>query len=118
MTAWRPGWAVFPHGGPARVQRPVQIRRRIEVPPERLDDTPRTWGDPEPLTVHAMAPGSTEPALPDRETEDVEWTLYLPPGQSIQATDLLVIDNDEYEVVGRARDWGVGLVVEAKRREG
>lgn len=115
---WRPGWRIFPRGGRVEVQRPVLIRRRIETPPELLDETPRTWGAPEPLPVHAMAPGSQDPAIAGREAEDVEWTLYLPPGIAVSTLDRLVIDGEEYEVNGRAKDWGRGLVVEAKRREG
>lgn len=118
MTAWRPGWRAFPGGPRVLVQRPVQLRRRIDVSPEQLDDMPRSWGPPEDLTIHAMTPGTTEPDLPGREAEDVAWTLYLPPGQVVSALDLLVIDGDEYEVIGRIRDWGVGCVLEAKRREG
>lgn len=118
MSLWRPQWRGFPRGGPVSVQRPVQIRRRIDVPPERLDDTPRSWGPPEPLPVHAMAPGSQDPAVAGREAEDVAWTIYLPPGVTVSSLDLLVIDGDSYEIAGRGRDWGAGVVVEAKRREG
>ena len=117
-ASWPRPWGRFNSRSRVSAVRPVQIRRRIPVPPEQLDTAPRTWGPAEELRVLAMAPGSQEPAIAGREAVDVTWTLYCPTGTRASGLDIVIIDGIEHEVIGDARDWGVGVVIETRHRAG
>lgn len=71
------------------------------------------FGDPVPgsggeldLTGCLFAPGPSAEMLNGANQVDVDGTVYTPPGADVLATDRLRIRGDEYEVVGRPRNWG------------
>lgn len=86
-------------------------------------------GTPEPVAVHAIAPGaSSESVAAGRNTDAVDWTIYAPAGVTVGARDLVLLEagGDEYQVEGDSLDWTngpwanpvAGVVIELKRQGG
>lgn len=73
--------------------------------------------------VTTLAPAeprpSQEPTQEARNAVASGWTLYLPAGDPISATDRVRVRGEEYPVQGQPADWmGAGVVVQAFRTEG
>lgn len=86
---------------------------------------PSTSWDVQPLVRNVTTLAPPEPRPSDEPVQDARnasvngWTLYLPPGDPITATDRVRVRGTDYPVQGRPQDWaGAGVVVQAYRTEG
>lgn len=88
----------------------------------------KTLADPIDWHVHALVPGSMqEPNQPNRDLSIVAWSVLAPKSEQVPtADDVVVLDDEDYEVVGDPQDftrgpWSApfaGVVVELTRSEG
>lgn len=93
------------------------------------------YGDPtaeyveEDLWLHGLAPGAMDLDQPNRNAEEVLWTLYAPGGTTVASQDLIILPWDpatQYEVNGRSKDWtkgpwdypDAGVVIELRKVAG
>jgi len=87
------------------------------------DEPVPSWDDPVARDVLTLAPPeprpSDEPVQDARNAVTSGWTLYLPPGDPITATNRVRVRGIDYPVQGPPQDWGpAGVVVQAYRTEG
>jgi hypothetical protein len=88
-----------------------------------------SWLAAIPVPGCALAPGDVvEDFEANREGVGVEFTLYMPPGSTVNARDRIQLPGhtDPFEVVGPGKDWGrnpftgraSGVVVQLGRFDG
>lgn len=85
-----------------------------------------TWSDPVSTPVYGWGPPqSAEPDIPGHDRVTVDLELYVPPGFRATAHDKIVLEGEEFDVVGRPADYGhgpfgynPGAVVKLTRTEG
>lgn len=65
-------------------------------------------GEPEDLLVYAIAPSTSDEPQAGRNLVVTGYTLLAPPGTDIDPLDLIVIDGEDYKVVGDYGDWTRG----------
>lgn len=73
------------------------------------------------LTVQGVlvAPGgSAEPVLAGRDPVDASFTLYFPAGTVLEPLDRFIVRGSEWVKDGTPDDWGVGVVVKVRQRNG
>jgi hypothetical protein len=86
------------------------------------DEDVEDWTTPTERTVTTVAP--PEPRPSDEPVQDARnalvngWTLYLPVGDPITASNRVRVRGEEYPVQGTPADWPMGVVVQAYRTEG
>lgn len=86
----------------------------------------QSWATPVSVAVHALSPGSDEPATTSRDLSIIEWTVYAPAGTTVGPRDLVVVDGRGYEIEGEVKDYTrgpwvnpvAGVVFELRRAEG
>lgn len=80
----------------------------------------------EDLWLHGLAPGAMDLNVPNRDADEVKWTLYAPAGTTVSAQDLVIVDSEEYQVNGDSLDWtrgpwiypDAGVVIELRKVDG
>lgn len=65
-------------------------------------------GAPEPVTVWAIAPTTSNEPEPGRNLVVTGYTLLGPPDLDIGPFDLVVIDGEDWKVSGEVGDWTRG----------
>ena len=107
----------------------ILVRRWVESATE-FDEhgNPLTgYGDPEPVPVHSIAPGpSSESVRAGRVSDEVEFTILAPAGVAVDARDVVLIGDDQFQVHGDSRDWTrgpwpmpiAGVEIELSRKRG
>lgn len=73
------------------------------------------------ITVEGVlvAPGgSSEPVLTARDPLDASFTLYFPAGTLVEPLDTFIVRGSEWVKDGTSDDWGVGVVVKVRKRNG
>lgn len=106
----------------------IHVRRWSESETRDAHGNPvASLGTPEPLWVHSIAPGpSSESVRAGRVADEVELTVLAPAGTAVDARDVVVIDDLEYQVHGDSRDWTrgpwptpiAGVEIELSRKRG
>lgn len=87
----------------------IGIRRWSEGESTPHGYTRGKHGEPEQVLIHAVAPGPSKESIEaGRDADEVEWTVYAPPGVHVSPRDLVVLDGTEFEVVGNTRDYTLG----------
>lgn len=84
------------------------------------------WGSATTHSVYGWsAPSSTEPKLAGHDRVVVDLELLAPEGFPAQPRDLVVVDSDDFQVLGYVEDFNngpfgfrPGLVVNLRRVEG
>lgn len=72
-----------------------------------------------PVQGVLVAPGgSSEPVLTGADPVDGAFTLYFPTGTVIEPLDRFIVRGSEWVKDGTADDWGVGVVVKVRQRNG
>lgn len=72
-----------------------------------------------PVTGVLVAPGgSNEPVLTGADPVDGAFTLYFPAGTVVEALDKFLVRGSEWVKDGTSDDWGVGVVVKVRQRNG
>lgn len=66
-----------------------------------------------------VAPGgSAEPVLTGADPVDGSFTLYFPAGTLIEPLDKFIVRGSEWVKDGTPDNWGVGVVVKVRQRNG
>ena len=103
------------------------VRRLVSGTEDAHGNSSSTYGAPVAWTVRGLAPGSMAENLIDRNSSEVEWTVYADDSPQVPTeADIVVVDGDEFTVNGRPADWTrgpypnpqAGVVVELRRVEG
>lgn len=69
----------------------------------------RDWGDAARVAMPANVQPETQSELTEnRQTTVTGWSLFLPPGSSLLATDRVLHDGMTLEVDGDVEDWTRG----------
>ena len=103
----------------------LTVRRYSSTQEDEYGNAVPVWAEEE-IAVHGMAPGAIDLEDVTRNAEEVSWTVYAPAGTVVRTQDTVLIDGDEYQVIGRVKDWSqgpwanpvAGVVFELKRTEG
>lgn len=64
--------------------------------------------DPEDVYVYAVAPSSSTEPAPDRDAVVTVLTIYAPPSVVLDPRDLVVVNGEDYDVVGDTADFNRG----------
>lgn len=107
----------------------LHVRRYVAGSEDAHGNATGTHGTTVEWLVWGLAPGAmAEPNLANRDTSEVVWSVLAPADDSIPSgRDLVVVDGEDFEVLGDPKDYTrgpwesahfAGVVVELKRTEG
>lgn len=88
----------------------VQVSRWSLSEPDRYGEREKVFGPYVDRKVYGWAPPGVEEELysSNRNAIMQDLDVYAPPGFEIQADDLMVIDGEEFRVLGGSRDFNHG----------
>jgi hypothetical protein len=97
VTVVTPGKVADPYAGEEETTEPTEV------------EVTRVMVEPRP---------SSEPVQDARNAVVSGFTLYMPPGTPVTASQLVRVRGETYQVLGDPADWQVGVVVQVGRTEG
>lgn len=106
----------------------LQVRRYEAGATDAYGNAADGLSAPQAWSVRGIAPGAmSEPYEATRDASSVVWTVYADKSGDVPGVrDVVVLDGDEFNVIGEPRDWTrgpypnptAGVVVELGRVEG